>query len=59
MDKKSFHLEIVFTDTDLNKRRIYFTGAMDFHYSKDNIVRAPLNCRIPTSMILEGVWLNL
>jgi len=59
LDKKSFHLEIVFTDTENVKRRIYFTGAMDFHYSKDNIVKAPSNVRVPTSMILEGVWLNL
>lgn len=59
LDKKSFQLEILFTDTVGTKRRIYFSGASHFAYSKNNIHKAPLNARIPTSMLLEGVWLNL
>ena len=59
LDKKSFHLEITFTDTELVKRRIYFSGASDYHYSKENIIKNPLNVRVPTSMLLEGVWLTL
>lgn len=59
LDKKSFNLEVVFTDTEKNKRRITFYGSNHYQYSKDNIVRSPLAARIPTSMILEGVWLNL
>jgi hypothetical protein len=59
LDKKSFNLEVVFTDTEKNKRRLTFFGSNHYQYSKDNIVRSPLAARIPTSMILEGVWLNL
>lgn len=59
LEKKSFSLEIAFTDTDKVKRRIYFSGATVFNYSKNNIAKAPLNTRVPTSMLLEGVWLNL
>ena len=59
LEKKSFNLEITFTDTELIKRRIYFSGATDYHYSRDNIQKAPYNVRIPISMILEGIWLNL
>lgn len=59
LDKKSFNLEIVFTDEAKQKRRVNFYGASHYAYSKDNIARAPLAARIPSSMILEGVWLNL
>lgn len=59
LDKKGFSLEVAFTDTDKVKRRLYFSGATHFNYSKNNIAKAPLNARIPTSMLLEGVWLNL
>jgi hypothetical protein len=38
---------------------LYFSGATHFNYSKNNIAKAPLNARIPCSMLLEGVWLNL
>ncbi len=34
LDKKSFNLEVTFTDTELIKRRVYFSGASDYHYSK-------------------------
>ena len=59
LDKKSFQLEVLFTDTSGVKRRIYYSGATHFTYSKNNIHKAPLNARIPSSMLLEGVWLNL
>ena len=59
LDKRSFSLEITFTDTQKVKRRLMFSGATHFCYSKQNIAKAPLNARIPCSMLLEGVWLNL
>lgn len=59
LDKKSFHFEVTFTDSELVKRRVYFSGASDYLYSKANIVKNPHNVRVPCSMILEGVWLNL
>ncbi len=59
LDKKSFSVDVVFSDTDKVKRRLNFYAATHFHYSKDNIARAVLNARVPCSMILEGVWLNL
>ena len=59
LDKKSFSLEIVFTDHERVKRRLLFSGATHFNYSKHNIAKAPLNARVPTNMLLEGVWLNL
>ena len=52
-------MDVVFSDTDKVKRRLNFYAATHFHYSKDNIARAVLNARVPCSMILEGVWLNL
>jgi hypothetical protein len=39
MSKNSFTLEIVFTDQDMMKRRLYFSGASEYVYSKDNIVK--------------------
>ena len=52
-------MEIAFTDQEKVKRRLYFSGAQHFNYSKNNIAKAPLNARIPCSLLLEGVWLNL
>ena len=59
LDKRSFSLEVTFTDTQRVKRRLLFSGATHYCYSKQNIAKAPLNARIPSSMLLEGVWLNL
>ena len=59
LDKKTFSCEVVFTDTDRLKRRISFYGAGHYNYSKDNIARTPTAVRVPCSMVLEGVWLNL
>jgi hypothetical protein len=59
LDKKSFNLEVMFTDTEGVKRRIHFNGSGDFIYSKENIIKGPNNVRVPSSMLLEGVWLNL
>jgi hypothetical protein len=59
LNKKQFHFEVAFTDTLGSKKRLIFYGAIPFAYTKDNIARQPLHARIPSNMILEGVWLNL
>ena len=59
LNKKQFHFEDSFTDTLGHKRRLIFYGAIPYAYTKDNIAKQPLHARIPSNMILEGVWLNL
>ena len=59
LDKKQFHVEVTFSDTDRQKKRLIFYSGAQYAYSKDNISRQPMHARIPSGMILEGVWLNL
>ena len=59
LDKKQFHVEVTFSDQDRQKKRIVFYGSTQYAYSKDNISRQAMHARIPSAMILEGVWLNL
>jgi hypothetical protein len=59
LDKKQFHVEIGFSDAQKSKKRLIFYGATAYAYTKDNISRQPLHARIPSAMLLEGVWLNL
>ncbi len=57
--KQSFNIEVQVTDSDLVKRRLFFSGATDYTYSQPNIVKTIHSVRIPSSLLLEGVWLNL
>lgn len=59
MNKKEFHVEVTFTGQDRLKKRLIFFAGQQYTYSKDNIQRRPMHARIPTAMILQGVWLNL
>ncbi len=59
LDKKQFHVEVTFSDQDKHKKRLVFYSGTQYAYSKDNISRQPMHARIPSGMILEGVWLNL
>jgi Protein of unknown function (DUF667) len=59
LNKKQFHMEIGFTDTTGNKKRLVFYGSIPYAYTRDNIARSPMHARIPSNMVLEGVWLNL
>jgi len=54
-----FHIEVTFSDYDKQKKRLIFYGGTQYAYSEDNIKRLHMHARIPTGMILEGVWLNL
>jgi hypothetical protein len=59
LDKKQFHVEVTFSDQDKHKKRLIFYSGAAYAYSKDNISRQPMHARIPSGIILEGVWLNL
>ena len=59
LNKKEFHVEVTFSDQDKQKKRLIFFSGQQYAYSKDNITRTPMHARIPSAMILEGVWLNL
>lgn len=59
LDKAHFNIEVTFSDNSKTKKRLIFSGSQQYDYSKDNISRQPLHARIPSAMILEGVWLNL
>jgi hypothetical protein len=59
LNKKQFHMEIAFSDQTGNKKRLVFYGSTPYAYSRDNIAKQPMHARIPSNMILEGVWLNL
>ena len=59
LNKKEFHVEVTFSDQDKQKKRLTFFSGQQYAYSKDNITRTPMHARIPSAMILEGVWLNL
>ena len=59
LNKKEFHVEVTFSDQDKAKKRLVFFSGSQYAYSKDNISRQPMHARIPSGMILEGVWLNL
>ena len=59
LHKAQFHVEVTFSDYDKQKKRLIFYGGSQYAYSKDNIQRQHMHCRIPSGMILEGVWLNL
>ena len=59
LDKKQFHVEVTFSDNDRSKKRLIFYSGAQYAYSKDNVSRQPMHARIPSAMVLEGVWLNL
>ena len=59
LSKQQFHVEVTFSDQDKQKKRLIFYSGSQYAYSKDNISRQPMHARIPSGMILEGVWLNL
>jgi len=52
-------VEVTFSDQDKAKKRLVFFSGQQYAYSKDNIQKQLMHSRIPTAMILEGVWLNL
>ena len=59
LNKQQFHVEVTFSDQNKQKKRLIFYSGTQYAYSKDNISRQPMHARIPTGMVLEGVWLNL
>lgn len=59
MNKAQFHVEVTFSDHERQKKRLIFYSGAQYTYAKDNIQKSHIHARIPSGMILEGVWLNL
>jgi len=59
LNKAQFHFEVAITDTNGRKKRLIWYGATPYAYTKSNLTKQPMYTRIPSNMVLEGVWLNL
>ena len=62
LDKRSFWLDIKYTDRTGQKKKLSFHGGTPYSYSKNNIsdqCHAFNNIKIPVGKIVEKLWVNL
>lgn len=59
LDKRSFHMDIKYTDKKGEKKKINFHGGTPYSYTKNNITEYKDNIKVPVGKIVEKLWVNL